>query len=33
MPGDTIYYIGASLAYHAAWLAYLFRSRRVKNTY
>src|SRR5882672_3306722 len=33
MPGDTIYYIAASLAYHAAWLAYLFRSRRVRNTY
>jgi hypothetical protein len=33
VPGDTIYYIEASLAYHAAWLAYLFRSRRVKNTY
>jgi hypothetical protein len=33
MPGDTIYYIAASLAYHAAWLAYLFRSRRVWNTY
>ena len=33
MPGDTIYYIAASLAYHAAWLAYLFRSRRVRNMY
>ena len=33
VPGDTIYYIAASLAYHAAWLAYLFRSRRVRNTY
>jgi len=33
VPGDTIYYIGVSLAYHAVWLTYLFRSRRVKNTY
>ena len=33
MPGDTIYYIVASLAYHAAWLAYLFLSRRVRNTF
>ena len=33
VPGDTIYYIAASLAYHAAWLTYLFRSRRVRNTY
>src|SRR5258706_6520189 len=32
-PGDTIYYIAASLAYHAGWLAYLFRPRRVRNTY
>ena len=33
IPGDTIYYIAASLAYHAGWLGYLFRSRRVRNTY
>jgi len=32
-PGDTIYYVAASLAYHAAWLAYLSRSERVRNTY
>jgi hypothetical protein len=32
-PGDTAYYIAASLAYHAVWLTYLFRSRRVRNTY
>jgi len=32
-PGDTIYYIAASMAFHAAWLMYLFRSRRVRNTY
>ena len=24
-PGDTIYYIAASLAFHGAWLVYLFR--------
>ena len=33
IPGDTIYYIAASLAYHTGWLAYLFRSRRIRNTY
>src|SRR5258708_15541724 len=27
-PGDTIYYIAASMAYHGAWLLYLFRSRQ-----
>src|SRR4051812_4146663 len=32
-PGDTAYYVAASLAYHGAWLAYLFRSDRVRNTY
>jgi len=32
MPGDTIYYVAGSLAYHGAWLVYLFRSRRVRNT-
>jgi hypothetical protein len=32
-PGDTIYYVAASLAYHGAWLAYLSRSERVRNTY
>ncbi len=32
-PGDTVYYVGASLAYHGAWLTYLFRSARVRNTY
>jgi hypothetical protein len=25
MPGDTIYYVAASLAIHGAWLVYLFR--------
>jgi hypothetical protein len=33
IPGDTVYYVVASLAYHAAWLLYLVRSRRVRNTY
>jgi hypothetical protein len=33
MPGDTVYYVAASLAYHGAWLLYLLRSRRVRNTY
>lgn len=32
-PGDTIYYVAASLAYHGAWLIYLSRSRRVRKTY
>ncbi len=33
MPGDTIYYVAASLVYHGAWLAYLWRSQRVRATY
>jgi hypothetical protein len=33
LPGDTAYYVAASLAYHGAWMLYLFRSRRVRNTY
>ncbi len=33
LPGDTVYYVAASLAYHAAWLTYLIRSRRVRNTF
>jgi hypothetical protein len=33
MPGDTIYYVAASLTYHGAWLLYLFRSKRVRATY
>lgn len=32
-PGDTPYYAAASLAYHGTWMLYLFRSRRVRNTY
>jgi hypothetical protein len=33
LPGDTVWLIAASLAYHGVWLAYLFRSIRVRNTY
>ena len=33
MPGDTTIVMAASLGYHAIWLTYLFRSRRVRNTY
>ena len=33
LPGDTIWYVAASLAYHFIWLAYLFRSTRVRSTY
>jgi len=32
-PGDTVYYVAASLAYHGAWLLYLMRSSRVRATY
>lgn len=32
-PGDTVLYAGASLAIHLVWLAYLFRSIRVRNTF
>jgi hypothetical protein len=32
-PGDTVYYVAASLAYHGAWLTYLYRSRRVLVMY
>ena len=33
MPGDTPLYVTASVAYHTLWIAYLMRSKRVKNTY
>ncbi len=33
LPGDTVWFIAASLAYHGIWLAYLFRSTRVRNTF
>ena len=32
-PGDTTYYVAATLAYHAAWFGYLVRSKRVHATY
>ena len=32
LPGDTPYYIAASLLYSATWLTYLSRSQRVANT-
>ena len=32
-PGDTVYYVAASLAYHGAWLIYLAGSKRVRATY
>ena len=32
-PGDTIYYVAATLAYHGVWLLYLSRSKRVQATY
>ena len=33
MPGDTPFYIAASLAYYGGWFAYLTLSRRVGDTY
>lgn len=33
LPGDTTFYVAASLAYHGAWLAYLARSTRVRMTF
>jgi hypothetical protein len=33
MPGDAPLDVAASLVWHGAWLAYLFQSRRVRNTY
>jgi len=32
-PGETPIYIGVSLAYYIAWLVYLARSKRVRDTY
>jgi hypothetical protein len=32
-PGDTELVLAASLAYYASWLAYLFWSKRVRNTF
>ena len=33
MPGDTPFYIAGSLIYYSAWAIYLFRSKRVRNTF
>jgi hypothetical protein len=33
MPGETPLYVVATLAYYAAWLLYLARSKRVRNTF
>lgn len=32
-PGDTPFYVAATLLYHGVWLGYLARSRRVRETY
>jgi hypothetical protein len=32
LPGDTPLYVAATSVYHAAWILYLRRSRRVRNT-
>ena len=32
-PGDTTFYVIASLAYHGTWIAYLARSKRVRATF
>jgi uncharacterized protein DUF2569 len=33
MPGTTPAFIAASLIYHGVWIAYLSRSKRVRNTF
>lgn len=33
MPGDTPFYIAASLLYYSGWMIYLFRSKRVRHTF
>jgi hypothetical protein len=33
LPGDTVFYVAASLVYHTGWLLYLARSTRVRRTY
>ena len=33
IPGDTPFYVAASLAYYSAWMAYLVRSKRVERTF
>jgi len=32
-PGDTMIVVAASLAYYAVWLAYLYRSKRIRRTF
>jgi hypothetical protein len=32
-PGETTLFVAASLAYHVMWIAYLYRSRRVRATF
>lgn len=31
-PGDTPYYVAGSLLYHVAWIVYVTRSTRIRNT-
>jgi hypothetical protein len=33
LPGDTVWYVAATVVYHGALLGYLVRSARVRNTY
>jgi hypothetical protein len=33
LPGDTGWYVAVTLLYHGAWLLYLVRSARVRETY
>ena len=33
MPGETPLYAAAALAYYVIWIVYLFRAKRVKNTF
>lgn len=32
-PGSTPFFVGASLTYYGIWIAYLARSKRVRNTF
>jgi len=32
-PGDTMFYIAASMAYHSVWLVYLYRSRQARELF
>jgi hypothetical protein len=33
LPGDTPLFIAVSLAYYTIWIVYLFRSKRVRDTF